>query len=138
MTFLKRRTCGAGRKRRQGTAVAELAVYLPVLVVLVLAAIECCSMIFLIQSLNVVAYEGVRIAIQHDSDNSMVTDRCDEVIVERNVQGATVTIDPVDVTTVERGEPIHIRVTAPPASNRILPIRFFTDDVEADAIMIKE
>jgi len=51
------------RGSRRAVAASELAVCLPILVLLVLAMIESCTMIFLKQSLTVSAYEGIRKAI---------------------------------------------------------------------------
>ena len=61
-----------GTRRPQesrGVAAAELAVCLPVIVLIVIATIEACSALFLKQSLTAAAYEGVRTAIvasRHD------------------------------------------------------------------------
>ncbi len=52
------------RPRRQGVAAAEFAVCLPMLVLALLGMLDCCSMIFLKQSLAVAAYEGAHTALQ--------------------------------------------------------------------------
>ena len=52
---------------RSGVAAAEFAVCLPVIVLLVLAMIESCTMVFLKQSVSIAAYEGVRTALLEDA-----------------------------------------------------------------------
>ena len=53
---------------RGGAAVVELAVVLPVFVVILLGTIETCKMIFIQQSLEIAAYEAVRVAIVPETD----------------------------------------------------------------------
>ena len=48
---------------RRAAAAAELAICLPLIVFLLLASLEACSMIFLDHSLTITSYEGVRVAI---------------------------------------------------------------------------
>lgn len=125
-------------RTRKGAAVAELAVCLPAIVLLVMGAIECCTMIFLRQSLHVTAYEGIRVAIRKDSDATAVWDRCQRVIAERNINGSQVVITPNDTQFVARGNPISVAVSAPCASNNVLPLQFFGGNLSATATMIKE
>ncbi len=123
---------------RKGAAVAELAVCLPVLLVLVLGAIECTSMIFLDQSLNVVAYEGVRTAILNSGTTEQARERMQEVIAERKLVGCRLTFDPADVTRLPAGTPVTVTASAPCAANAPLKLRFFQDSMEAKAVMFKE
>ncbi|MGD9632583.1 MAG: TadE/TadG family type IV pilus assembly protein, partial [Pirellulales bacterium] len=55
-------TSNSFRRRfdRRGAAAAELALCLPLIVFLLLASLEACSMIFLDHSLTIASYEGVR------------------------------------------------------------------------------
>ena len=61
------KSVGGDAPSRSGVAAVEFAVCLPVLVVLILGSIECCSMIFLRQSLAIVAYEGLRVAVKPET-----------------------------------------------------------------------
>ena len=125
-------------RRRRGVAAVEFAVCLPVLVVLVMAAIECTSMIFVDQSLHVVAYEGARMAIKRDSSSTDVRNRCQQVIGERSIVNAAVELVPPDIASVPRGEQILVRVSAPSADNAIVPLNFFSGQLAGQAVMIKE
>ena len=127
------------RQKRKAAAVAELAVCLPAIVLLVLGAIECCTMIFLRQSLHVAAYEGVRVAIQDDTDSTAVWNRCQRIMTEREVNDSQIQITPGQTQFVARGNPISVQVTAPCASNNVLPLQFFGGaNMSATATMVKE
>src|SRR5690349_16362046 len=82
------------RYKRQGVAASELAVCLPVLVLLVLAMIEACTMIFLKQSLTVSAYEGVRIALLPNATTSQAQAAANSVLADRRVKNGAVTVTP--------------------------------------------
>src|SRR6188474_3473177 len=98
-------------EQRRAAAAAELAICLPLIVFLLLASLEACSMIFLDHSLTIASYEGVRMGINYDGTNAAVIVRCDQVVDARNVEGATIWIDPSNVGNVDRGTPIKITVS---------------------------
>ena len=123
---------------RKGAAVVEFAVCLPVIIILVLGAIECTTMIFVNQALNVVAYEGIRVAAKRDAETAEVLQRCNEVIAERNLQNAQVTLNPANIDDLERGTQITINVTAPSQQNSALALKFFSGDIVAEAVMFKD
>jgi hypothetical protein len=112
---------------------------LPLLVILVLASIEACSMIFLDNSLTITSYEGVRVGINFDSTNTKVLARCNQIIDQRSVQDATVSINPSDVANVPRGQPLSITVSAPCDSNIIIPPWFYGGrTLSVTTTMVKE
>lgn len=136
------RTSNSHRKRRQrrrGGAVAEMVVCLPLMVMLVFASIEACGMIFLRQALSSAAYEGVRVGVRESATNQDVTDRCNEVLNGRQVNGGTVTIDVDDVADVDSGDPITITITAPCNTNSSIAGWFFGGrTITTSASMVKE
>ncbi|QDT13305.1 TadE/TadG family type IV pilus assembly protein [Stieleria marina] len=126
-------------KRRRGVAAAEFAVCLPVLVLLVFGSIEASSFIFLKQSLNVAAYEGIREAIRKGSTDGDATDRAENILVARNVQGFAVAFPSGDVANANRGEEVVIEVSAPTESNSPLAGQFLTNRLlTARVVMVKE
>ena len=92
----------------RGVAAAELAVCLPVVVMLVVATIEACSALFLKQSLTAAAYEGVRTAIEENATTKNVQAACDQILADRKIQGAKVTIKPSNID-VPRARRFHRR-----------------------------
>lgn len=124
---------------RQGVAAAEFAVCLPVLVLLVLAMIESCTMIFLKQSLTVTAYEGVRTALQERAVAADVQKTCQQIFADRRVQGGVVTINPPNFETLPPGAYIEVTVSALADLNSVIPGSFFNGKtLTATATMMKE
>jgi Flp pilus assembly protein TadG len=82
----------SGIPGRRGVAAAEFAVCLPVLVLVVFASIEACSMIFLKESLTVAAYEGSRVALQSAATGSRRRRTVPGSARRRNVAAGTVQI----------------------------------------------
>jgi Flp pilus assembly protein TadG len=129
--------CRSGKRR--GAAVAELAICLPLLVLLVFASIEACSMIFLEHGLSIASYEGVRAGISYDATNADVMSRCNEIINQRSIAGATVSTNPGNVANVQKGQPITVTVSAPSNANMISPPWFFGGmTLTARTTMVKE
>ncbi len=124
--------------KRRGAAAVELAVCLPVMVVLVLGTIECTSMIFVEQSLHIVAYETARTAIRPTAQNTEVHARWNQVVTERKLNGVTVQITPSDIENLPEGTPITVTATAPAADNSVFPLQFFTGNLQAVTVMNKE
>lgn len=120
-------------------AVAELAVALPALVILVLASIEATNMIFLRESLSATAYETVRMAVRADGSTAYANARATEMIVSREIKQATVTMKPSVMEDTERGEVVVVTANAPCAANSMLPSWFFAGrSMTVTATMVKE
>jgi TadE-like protein len=140
MIAQRRCVCLAGRPPKpHGVAASELALCLPLIVMLVLGSIEACSMIFLHHSLAIASYEGVRVAINYDATTQQVLDRCNFLVDARKVTGDAIAITPSDVAKVPRGTPITVSVSAPCDANALLPPWFFGGrTLTAATTMVKE
>lgn len=126
-------------RQRQGIATVELALVLPVMLVLVLGTIEVCQRIFLRQSSLLVAYEGARLAARSITSSEDVINRCSEMLTQRRVVGGTVEVIPENLLALAPGDLFTIRVTVPWASNS--PTRFVLKDqgtVSVDVHMLRE
>jgi Flp pilus assembly protein TadG len=113
------------RRARRGVAAAELAVCLPVVVLLVIATIEACSMVFLKQSLSVAAYEGVRTAITANATETNVRAACNQILSDRRIDGGTVTIRPRNIGALKPGDFVDVTVSAPCGRNTVVPNTFY-------------
>lgn len=130
---------GARRGRRSAVAAVELAICLPVIVVVVFAAIEACDMIFTKQALHASSYEGARVAIQASSTSAQTIQRAEDVLAGHSIEGATVTCQPADLSAVPAGSNITVTVSVDCEANRN-SLRFFFAgrDLEASTTMVKE
>jgi Flp pilus assembly protein TadG len=127
----------ASRSRR-AVAASELAVCLPVIVLLVLAMIEACTMIFLKQSLTVAAYEGVRTALAPSAVLADVEAACNGVLDDRRVRDGRVAVTS-NFQSLAPGQYIQVTVSAPADRNSVIPGSFFRGRrLTASATMMKE
>jgi Flp pilus assembly protein TadG len=108
------------RRSRDGAAATELAVCMPVIVLIVLATIEACAMIFLQQSLSVAAYEGARVALAPGAQSSNVAYQCQLILDDRDVNGATVIVNPGDIPGAAAGTWINVETSAPFSKNSLV------------------
>jgi Flp pilus assembly protein TadG len=102
---------------RRGAAVVELAITLPLIVLIVLGTIETCSMLFLKQALRISAYEGVRVAIVQGATADNITAGCDLFLNARKIKNGVVAITPSDFANRPYGTIVTVRVSADCASN---------------------
>jgi Flp pilus assembly protein TadG len=110
---------------RKGVAATELAVCLPIVVLLVVATIEACSAIFLKQSLTVAAYEGVRTALVEGATAARVEATCNQILSDRKIRGSRVTVKPSDIASLKTGDYVDITVSAPCSENAVVPTTFY-------------
>jgi hypothetical protein len=117
----------------------ELAVTLPLLVLIVLGTIESCAMIYLTQSLHIAAYEGARVSLIPKSSALNVTDAANQIITDRRIKSSTITITPTDFKNAPLNSPITVRVTAPVSANcPLTPLFFAGRTMAGSCTMMKE
>jgi Flp pilus assembly protein TadG len=129
----------APRQKKRGVAAAELAVCLPVVVLIVVATIEACSALFLKQSLTVAAYEGARTALADRTVKGSVETAINQVLKDRKVKGGTITLKPANITNLKPGDFIDVTVSAPCNLNSVVPTAFYRGKtLKATASMMVE
>lgn len=126
------------KHNRQGAAIAEFAVCLPIIVLLVFATLEATEMIFLKQSLTISAYEGARAALVPEVVNGSVEVVCQNVLDDREITNATIVITPSDITAAPVGSYVAVDVSAPAVGNVFNAILTRTSTVTAHVEMMKE
>jgi Flp pilus assembly protein TadG len=98
--------------RRRAAAAVEVAILLPVFVMLVFAQIEASRLAMVAQVLTVAAREGCRVAVLDGKTQSDVTARVDGILNSAGLTGVTMTQVPADCTTVRASStPNTIRIT---------------------------
>ena len=133
------------RRRRRGTEVVELAIILPLIVLITTTTLEICENTFLIQKLEIAAHEGAVVGITRTSTLSDVENAVQNYLDARNVDyggdistAVSVTPDPATADTLT---PITVTVTVSADDNsRIGALyRFFNGrTVVGDITMFKE
>jgi len=127
------------RSKRRGVAAVEFAVCLPVLALLVFGSIEASSFIFLKQSLNVAAYEGIRESIRIGSSNANGVNRAQNILTAHAVNDFNISFPNGESANVIRGNEVVIEVSAPTATNSPLAGQWITNRIlTARVVMVKE
>ncbi|MFO0942428.1 MAG: TadE family protein [Pirellulales bacterium] len=112
--------------KKRGAAVAELAVTIPLIALVVMSTIETCSMLFLKQALRIAAYEGARVSLVPGSQTINVEAGCNEILTTRKVKNATITVTPSDFNQQPYGTVVKVKVSADCASNSLFVPWVFT------------
>ena len=127
------------RQKHRGIAAVEMAVCLPVIILLVFGTIEASGLIFLKQSLNVAAYEGVRETIRIGSSNSDGEDLARSVLLSRNIKDARIRFPNGEASQAKRGDEVVMEVSIRRASNSPLLGQLGTNQIlTARVVMVKE
>lgn len=120
--FWKRRILrGRPAKSRAGSACIEMAICLPVMIVMLLGSIETADMVYLKEILKTAAYEGARKATAPGQTSAAGQAAAQLLLTERGVTSGTVTVSPAVTTSTPTGTLITVTVTAPLGANSILP-----------------
>lgn len=115
-------TVSPSAKRRNASATVELAVCLPVIMLLTAGAIEGANFAFLRQTLAQSAYEGIKVAVRRNSNGATGLQAAQDIIQQRNVQGVTFQYTPTRPENAPPGSPVTLVVSAPGDANSQLPI----------------
>jgi hypothetical protein len=124
------------RRSRRAVAVVELAVCLPILVVILVATIETCVMLQLQQNLVVTAYEGARVGVIPGIEADTVHQQCVLLLDDRSVHGYTITLTPADPSTLDPGDSLTVTIAAPCSANSLLGSVFYADKTITESVVM--
>lgn len=134
-----RRTKRSRPSGRRGVATVELAIILPVLLLLIFGTLEICQRLILRQAAVVTAYESARLAARRSSSADQVVARGEAIMTSRRVTGGRVELVPANLTGVPTGTELEVIVTIPVDGNTaisyVLP---GTDEISVIATMLRE
>lgn len=126
------------KSNRQGAAIVEFAVCLPLIFLIVLGSIQGASLLFLKQTLVQASYEGAKVGIR-DGDEAAMRQAVEAVATGRRVQGLALTISPSNIANLPSGETVTVTVSAPGDDNSLFPFGPFQgQQVTAQAVMVRE
>lgn len=134
--MLRKRHTRTAEQAFRGVAVVELAVCLPILVVILLATIETCVMLQLKQNLAVTAYEGARVGIIPGVQAGTVQAQCQLLLDDRSINGTTITLSPTDPATMSPGDQFTVTVVADCAANSIAGSVFYQGKTITESVVM--
>lgn len=98
---------------RRGTAAVEMAIVLPLFFVIVLSTLTLAQFIYHRKSVVIATAEGTRIAAQRQATAAEVQTIVQQILTSRRITGATVTVSPPSITTLNPGDVITVTTSAP-------------------------
>ena len=117
----------------------ELAVCLPLIVLVTFGGIEGASLIFTKQAMVSSAYEGIKVAVSPSATGDEIVEAAEAVLHGRLLDDARITVNPANFRDVDRGEMVTVTVTAPGDSNSVFPFGLFRgQQLTVSATMAKE
>jgi len=120
----KRPKSKALRDRSRGVVIIELAVCLPLMLLVVFGCLEVSSGIFRGQTLTSAAHEGALVGVKPSSSAQMIIDRVDVVLESRGISEYTLSIEtfgtPFD--DLSPGDPFRIELSSE-INNSYLTVR---------------
>lgn len=119
------------RSRRKGAVIVELAVTLPIFMLLIVGTIETGRAVMVKNMLEEAARAGCRIATLEASQEQDVYDIVDQAMDRARLDGYTVTIDPLPQGSAAFLEPVTVSVSIPYASVALLS----SSNYLADAVL---
>ncbi|MFK8112821.1 MAG: TadE/TadG family type IV pilus assembly protein [Rubripirellula sp.] len=128
---------GDQRRSSDGIAIVELAICLPIIVLILLATIEACEMLQLQQNVATTAYEGARIGIMPGAEAAKVQLQCKMLLDDRSITNYTISTSPSDLSTASQGDQITVTVDADCVSNSVLGGVFFQGRTINESVVMR-
>lgn len=100
-------------------AVTELAISLPVVLIVAMGTMEACTMIRLRQKLKIIAYEGARVGVLPEARTANVEYQCQLLSQDQSLALVDVATEPADPTTLASGDWFRVEATAPLNANSL-------------------
>lgn len=107
------RVRGATRRERKGAAVVEMALILPVMLLVVLGVLVIAQLIYFRKSLVIAAAEGVRLAADRTTQADDVEARVSAILTARRIDDVQVDVSPGELLSLTPGSRVTVRVAAP-------------------------
>ena len=97
---------------RGGAAAVEMAVCIPILLLMLVATLDVCGMFHIQQSLKISAYEGARVGVVPGAEAENVSFQCESILDAQGVKSYTVTMTPSDPSTLRSGDIFTVSIDA--------------------------
>jgi hypothetical protein len=125
--------------RRRGAAAVELAICLPLFVLVLVGSIETCSFIYLHESLTVASYETARMATKPGAKEKKLIENATRILRCRGIDTATINIEPADLDALPAGETVCVSISVPASGKSMLPSPLFGDrEITSSITFVRE
>lgn len=126
-------------RRRKGIAVTELAICIPILLLLSVVLIEFGTLIFFKQSLAIAAYQGTHHGVKPAATDADVQGAASQVLEDRKISGGSISVSPGNILSIPAGELFTVTVSAPSGPNSLAVFGLFPSrEISAQVTVMKE
>lgn len=123
-------------KERNGAAIVEFALFLPLFFMITMATIETCRVLYLRQSLTIAAYECARLGVIPGMTLETLEFQCDSIVNGRDIHNVKLTVEPPDLSGLHYGDPLTVTVEAKVDDNAILGTWFYRGRTLRETVVI--
>ncbi len=124
---------------RHAIATVELALVLPVMMIIVFGTLELCQRLMIRQTAAVAAYETARLAARRTTTVAQAKARGEQIMVDRRINGGIIDITPNQLALLATGSEVQVTVRIPVSGNTtvnyLLPT---TGEVRIVTTMLRE
>ncbi len=126
-------------KARQGAAVVEFAICLPVILFIVFAGMDVTTVLRAKQVVVETTHETARVVATNEVNEDQCRQFAIDLLSQKDLTGSTVDFDPVPSVGMPRGTPITVTISVPVAGNCTVISRLFTSlAVESQSTVSRE
>ena len=137
--FSSFRRHGNRHGNRHGAAVIELAVCLPILVLLIFASLDGANLLFVRQAAVQAAYETAKAVTKPDGNVANALALGEQVLQSRRITQHRISFSPANVQAAAKGVPIVVTVEVDGTSRNLTGIGPFRNKViRAEVVMTRE
>ena len=117
----KMRYRSSKRQRSIGTVIVEMAMCMPLMLLLVFGCLELNSSIFLSQTLTSAAHEGALVGLRQNATEAEVINRVNTIMTARNISGYTLEVQTLGTPfeSLDSGEQFTVFIQAPRSGSYI-------------------
>lgn len=127
------------RSPRRGAAVVELAVCLPILLLVILCGMDAVQVIRTKQAAIEAVHETARIVAINAVDEQGARNTADKLLRAKGLRNASVEFSPPPSLSMSRGTPMSIRLSVPVEDNCTPMLKLFANQtVEARTTVVRE
>ncbi len=126
----------AQRWRRHALATVEVALTLPILLLITLATIDTCHVIFVRQSAKIAAYECARLAIIPGVKREPLDRQCAVILDGRNIRDYRLSMSVEDLASFVKGSVLEVKVAVPADANSLGISWFYRGRVFEETVCI--
>jgi Flp pilus assembly protein TadG len=125
---------------RSGAAIVEVALTLPLLILISLATLDTCKVMFVRQSAKIAAYECARVAIIPGATTQLLESQCRAFLTPRGVSQYAITISEPGLANLRKGQLLTVSISVPAKENSLGASWFYRDRnfVESVTILVEQ